>query len=221
MIKPKCCRCKNELTEFGAILLSPPKIKTEDLMSDHIKQHLCVDCYWDIQKFIITPILRTGDFTKDHKTDPIFSNESTEEIVQQTMMPKHEIQKIKHKEDYMGERIIYWFDDKKDLLKWVDIVTEASVDTGTIDMPRFGGNFIDVEPEAFTKFIGWVFPDCERVGISGYTGGRGDLIVDEILLLPKEGIETKKLRQRAHISRADEVSDEKIKGKTVVRCWWD
>ncbi len=44
-IKPKCDKCKKELTEFGAILFSPPNSKSEVK-----KYHLCVDCYKTIIK---------------------------------------------------------------------------------------------------------------------------------------------------------------------------
>jgi hypothetical protein len=39
-IKPVCDICKDELTEFGAILLSPPNEKSEVK-----KFHLCKYCY--------------------------------------------------------------------------------------------------------------------------------------------------------------------------------
>ncbi len=39
-INPKCDMCGNELTEFGAILLSPP-----DDASTVKKFHICVNCY--------------------------------------------------------------------------------------------------------------------------------------------------------------------------------
>lgn len=39
-IQPKCDKCNNELQEFGAILLSPPR---ED--GTVKKFHLCRDCY--------------------------------------------------------------------------------------------------------------------------------------------------------------------------------
>jgi hypothetical protein len=39
-IKPVCDKCKEELKEFGAILLSPP-----DSESKVKKFHLCVSCY--------------------------------------------------------------------------------------------------------------------------------------------------------------------------------
>lgn len=45
MIQPKCNRCDEELTKFGAILLSPP-----DKKSKVKKYHLCRDCF----KLIIT-----------------------------------------------------------------------------------------------------------------------------------------------------------------------
>ncbi|MDB5183034.1 MAG: hypothetical protein JWO47_818 [Candidatus Saccharibacteria bacterium] len=39
-IKPTCDTCGKELTEFGAIVLSPP-----DESSKVRKYHLCVDCF--------------------------------------------------------------------------------------------------------------------------------------------------------------------------------
>jgi hypothetical protein len=44
-ITPTCNKCKKELNEFGAILLSPPdkKNKTE-------KKHLCKKCYNQINE---------------------------------------------------------------------------------------------------------------------------------------------------------------------------
>lgn len=39
-IKPTCDKCGNELTEFGAILFSPP-----DQKSTVKKFHLCKKCY--------------------------------------------------------------------------------------------------------------------------------------------------------------------------------
>jgi len=46
-IKPKCDRCKEELEEFGAILLSPP-----DAESKVKKFHLCKKCYEEVKKEI-------------------------------------------------------------------------------------------------------------------------------------------------------------------------
>ena len=43
MIKPLCDKCKKELLEFGAILLSPPN-KDGTVK----KLHLCVECYTKI-----------------------------------------------------------------------------------------------------------------------------------------------------------------------------
>jgi hypothetical protein len=45
-IKPKCDRCKKELTEFGGILLSPP-----DKKGRVSKFHLCKKCFKEIRKF--------------------------------------------------------------------------------------------------------------------------------------------------------------------------
>lgn len=42
-IKPKCDKCKKELKEFGAILLSPP-----DRKNSVKKFHLCFSCYKNI-----------------------------------------------------------------------------------------------------------------------------------------------------------------------------
>ncbi len=39
-IRPLCDKCKQELTEFGAILLSPP-----DRENKVEKYHLCKSCY--------------------------------------------------------------------------------------------------------------------------------------------------------------------------------
>lgn len=39
-IAPRCDFCKEELTEFGALLFSPPKKKT-----DVMKYHVCPSCY--------------------------------------------------------------------------------------------------------------------------------------------------------------------------------
>jgi hypothetical protein len=44
-ISPRCDACSNELTEFGAILLSPPNEKQEVK-----KSHLCKACYAKIAK---------------------------------------------------------------------------------------------------------------------------------------------------------------------------
>jgi len=44
-INPVCDKCGNELTEFGAVLLSPPNEKGEVM-----KLHLCKTCYIEITK---------------------------------------------------------------------------------------------------------------------------------------------------------------------------
>lgn len=46
-INPKCDKCKEELKEFGAILLSPP-----DKRNTVKKFHLCKKCYKSIVKEI-------------------------------------------------------------------------------------------------------------------------------------------------------------------------
>ena len=201
MINPKCFKCEEKLNEFGAILLSPPKTQIESLNTDHIKQHLCVDCYWDVQKYI-----------SESKNPPIPKHIQAAKEYAKKIMPKAEIEK------YTPTGVIYWFSDKKSLFKWVDWVAELDADRGTIEQPRFGGNYIDVEPEAFKKFINWVFIDCKRVGLGGYGE---DLTVEEIFLDPKPHALTKELRRRAHVARADEVGDVVINGNTLVRCWWD
>lgn len=45
-LKPICDKCKKELKEFGAILLSPP-----DKKSTVKKFHICKGCYKEIVKF--------------------------------------------------------------------------------------------------------------------------------------------------------------------------
>lgn len=47
-ILPMCDLCDKELTEMGAILLSPP------VKQDVKKYHLCLDCYQEISKDLIT-----------------------------------------------------------------------------------------------------------------------------------------------------------------------
>lgn len=44
-IKPICDKCKKELQDFGAILLSPP-----DSESKVKKYHFCKDCYNNLKK---------------------------------------------------------------------------------------------------------------------------------------------------------------------------
>jgi len=44
-IKPICDKCKKELTEFGAILFSPPNKK-----NSVTKYHLCKKCFKEIIK---------------------------------------------------------------------------------------------------------------------------------------------------------------------------
>ncbi len=46
-IKPICDKCKQEITQFGALLFSPP-----DAGSRVDKFHLCVNCYAEILKDI-------------------------------------------------------------------------------------------------------------------------------------------------------------------------
>jgi len=43
-IKPLCDKCCNELTDYGAILLSPPNNSSEVK-----KFHICLNCYKDIE----------------------------------------------------------------------------------------------------------------------------------------------------------------------------
>lgn len=44
-IKPHCDKCKKELKDFGAILLSPPNTK-----SNVKKFHICKLCYSEMKK---------------------------------------------------------------------------------------------------------------------------------------------------------------------------
>lgn len=44
-IKPTCDKCKQELVDFGAILLSPP-----DPENKVKKFHICKECYAEIEK---------------------------------------------------------------------------------------------------------------------------------------------------------------------------
>ena len=46
-IQPKCDKCKEEIVEFGAILLSPPN--SEDKVH---KYHLCIKCFDSIESEI-------------------------------------------------------------------------------------------------------------------------------------------------------------------------
>ncbi len=46
-IKPTCDKCKNELDDFGGILLSPP-----DIDCKVNKYHLCKKCYEEIKKLL-------------------------------------------------------------------------------------------------------------------------------------------------------------------------
>jgi len=43
-IKPLCDRCSKELTEFGALLFSPPEERTVK------KFHICKECYDVLKK---------------------------------------------------------------------------------------------------------------------------------------------------------------------------
>lgn len=117
--------------------------------------------------------------------------------------------------------IIYWFKKKEDLLKWVENIikkrTSHEVSSkGTQAIPRFGGEFIDIQYDQFAKLIGWVFPDAKRVGLSG--SNDNDITIETILVDPKRGVETKKLRQRAHIYRCDDTHDTE---EGYVSMWWD
>lgn len=51
MIRVRCAKCKRELDEPGAILLSPPS--TSDPRGDDVvKKHLCVGCYDLVAEFL-------------------------------------------------------------------------------------------------------------------------------------------------------------------------
>jgi hypothetical protein len=128
----------------------------------------------------------------------------------------YEREVIPQKEDYLGDEVIYWFDHKEDIFDFVGHVSEFENDTK--GRCRFGGNFIDVEPEEFEKYIGWVIDDCSKIGIAGYTGSGDDLVIDVIYLVPMTKAKAKELRRRSHIYRADEVSMDE---RGYVRAWWD
>lgn len=49
MIKPICVKCRTELTEFGALMLSPPEHGAVD------KMHICVSCWQSLLKFLTAP----------------------------------------------------------------------------------------------------------------------------------------------------------------------
>jgi hypothetical protein len=47
MIDPMCTKCKQELKDFGGILLSPPTN-----LGMVKKDHLCQKCYHNVMKYI-------------------------------------------------------------------------------------------------------------------------------------------------------------------------
>ncbi len=47
VIKPKCDMCKKELTDYGALLFSPPNAK-----SQVVKYHICKTCYKALEEQI-------------------------------------------------------------------------------------------------------------------------------------------------------------------------
>jgi hypothetical protein len=47
MIKPICYRCKKELDDYGAILLSPP-----DGGGRVYKGHICKECYVHVKHYL-------------------------------------------------------------------------------------------------------------------------------------------------------------------------
>jgi len=56
-IKPKCDKCKKELVEYGAILLSPPDGK------DSVRKfHICIHCFKDI----LNDIEKETNFTNEN-----------------------------------------------------------------------------------------------------------------------------------------------------------
>ena len=50
-IKPKCGKCKKELTEVGALLFSYP-YKVGSYISSCHKTHLCRKCFVKVRQFI-------------------------------------------------------------------------------------------------------------------------------------------------------------------------
>ncbi len=120
-------------------------------------------------------------------------------------------------DEWVGDHVIYWFTDKSNLTTWVEKISKLDYRSGTPSKPRFGGNFIDSQPEELHNFINWVWDDAIEIGLGGYNS-HDDLTIEEIIIKPKKDVPTKKIRRQAYISRADEVSDTK---EGYVRCWWD
>lgn len=49
-IKVYCRRCKKELKELGALIISPPE--TETRLSDKVyKMHICLICYFELMEW--------------------------------------------------------------------------------------------------------------------------------------------------------------------------
>ena len=61
MLKAICYKCKEELKEFGAILLSDP-VGSGDPM-EVLKFHLCYSCYSDVLLFITDEAATVGKAT--------------------------------------------------------------------------------------------------------------------------------------------------------------
>lgn len=129
------------------------------------------------------------------------------------------IEKIPCKEDYLGTQVIYWFTNKDDIFNWINKINKHDPDKGTIKLPRIGGEGLGTE--RMEKFINWIYDDTKRIGVSGHTGGRDDLILEVLFIDVKDGVDTKDIRRKGHVSRIDEVSNEMIGNNTYVRCWWD
>jgi len=56
MIDPKCCRCRRELEARGGVLLMPPhrSVQRGTLEADLVdKFHLCVECAYDVFRFLV------------------------------------------------------------------------------------------------------------------------------------------------------------------------
>jgi hypothetical protein len=58
VIKPKCVRCRSELTTFGAVILSPPHHDaiTTPFVQIVSKMHMCADCFELLRAWLAGPL---------------------------------------------------------------------------------------------------------------------------------------------------------------------
>ena len=53
MIKPKCDKCRDELTEFGGLMFSPPQHGYESYKHREVEKfHVCVKCWKLLMEWI-------------------------------------------------------------------------------------------------------------------------------------------------------------------------